>query len=98
MNLWIRRIGLCLLLAGIAVFLVPSSAQILGPILGAAAWTGAAFGYLSIFIGIPFLLSIVARVVYKIFLRPYVRARHIRAITERRLLREAAERDGSAQL
>jgi hypothetical protein len=97
LNVWLRRIGIPLLVAVIAVMLVPVSARILGPVLGIAVWTGAAFGYLCIVVGIPFLLWIVGRAVYKTFLRPYVRARRIRLITQRRLLREAAARGSSAQ-
>ena len=97
LNVWARRVGIPLLLGVIAVLLVPVSARILGPVLGIAAWTGAAFGYVCIVLGIPFLLWIVGRAVYNTFIRPYVRARRIRLITQRRLLREAAARGSSAQ-
>lgn len=94
---WGRRIGIPVLLAVILVLLFPVSAQILGPVFGAAAWTGAAVGYIFIFLGIPFLLIIVGRPVYRLFLKPYVRARRIRLIRDRRLLQDAAARGDSAQ-
>lgn len=97
LHAWVRRIGIPILLAVILLLLFPFSAQIIGPVVGVAAWTGAAVGYIFIVLGIPFLLVIVGRPVYRLFLEPYVRARRIRAIRERRLLREAAARGPSAQ-
>jgi hypothetical protein len=93
----VRRIGIPLLFAVAAILLVPASARIVGPVFGIVAWTGAAFGYLCIVAGIPFLLWIIGRPGYNTFVKPYVRARRIRQIAHRRLLREAAARDGSAK-
>lgn len=97
LHAWLRRIGIPVLLAVILLLLFPVSAQIIGPVFGVAAWTGATIGYIFIFLGIPFLLAIIGRPVYRLFLEPYVRARRIRSIRERRLLREAAARRDSAQ-
>jgi hypothetical protein len=97
LNVWVRRIAVLLVVAVAAVLLVPLSARIFGPVLGIAAWAGAAFGYVCIVVGIPFLLWIIGRPGYRTFIRPYVRARRIRLITQRRLLREAASRSNSAQ-
>jgi hypothetical protein len=97
LNVRVRRIGIPLVLAVVAVLLVPVSARIFGSVLGIAAWAGAAFGYVCIVLGIPFLLWIIGRPVYRTFVRPYLRARRIRLIVQRRLLREAASRSSSAQ-
>ncbi|HET9181772.1 MAG TPA: hypothetical protein VFP59_06545 [Candidatus Angelobacter sp.] len=97
LQMWVRRIGIPVLLAAILLLIFPVSARIVGPVLGVAAWTGAAVGYIFIFLGIPFLLVIVGRPVYRMFLKPYLRARRIRLIRERRLLQEAAARGDSAQ-
>ena len=97
LHIWVRRIGIPVLLAAILLLLFPVSAPIIGPAFGVAAWTGAVIGYSFIFVGIPFLLVIIGRPVYRLFLQPYVRARRIRAIRERRLLREAAARGDSEQ-
>lgn len=97
LHAWVRRIGILVLLAVILLLLFPVSEQIIGPVFGAAAWAGATIGYIFIFVGIPFLLIIIGRPVYRLFLEPYVRARRIRSIRERRLLREAAARSDSAQ-
>lgn len=97
LHAWLRRIGIPVLLALILLLLFPVSGQIIGPVFGLAAWTGATIGYIFIFLGIPFLLVIIGRPVYRLFLEPYVRARRIRSIRERRLLREAATRGDSAQ-
>jgi hypothetical protein len=95
LNVWVRRLGIPLLLAMIALWLFPGSVQVLGPFLGLSVWAAAVFGYIFIFLGIPFLVWIIARSVYRVFLRPYVRARHIRMLAHQRLLREAAERPHS---
>jgi len=95
LHAWVRRIGLTVLIAVILFLLFPVSAQIIGPAFGVAAWTGAAIGYIFIVLGIPFLLVIVGRPVYRQFLMPFVRARRIRSIRERRLLREAAARSSA---
>lgn len=97
LNIWIRRIGIPLLVAVIAVVLFPYSARLIGPLLGLSVWAAAAIGYVFIFLGVPFLLWIVGKACYKIFLKPYVRARHIRMLRERRLLNEAAARAGSIE-
>jgi hypothetical protein len=98
LHIWLRRIGIPVLLAVVLLLLFPFSAQIIGPVFGVAAWTGAAIGYIFIFVGIPFLLVVLGGPVYRLFFKPYVRVRRIRAIRERRLLREAAARGDSAQL
>jgi hypothetical protein len=97
LNIWTRRIGLLLLFALVLALLLPASAGIIGPLFGIAAWTGAAFGYICVFAGIPFLLWIVGKAGYNAVLKPYVRARRIRVIRNHRLLREAAERQPSAE-
>jgi hypothetical protein len=43
-------------------------------------------------VGMPFFFWIMGEAGYKVFLRPFVRARRIRKIRERRLLMEAAAR------
>lgn len=97
LHIWLRRIGIPVLLAVVLLLLFPVSAQIIGPVFGLAAWTGAAVGYIFIFLGIPFLFVIVGGPAYKLFIKPYVRVRRIRAIRERRLLHEAAARGDSTQ-
>lgn len=97
LNVWIRRVGIPLLVAVLAVVLFPLSARLLGPLLGLSVWAAAAMGYVCIFLGIPFLLWIVAKACYKIFFKPYVRARRIRMLRHRRLLHEAATRASSTE-
>lgn len=93
LNVWTRRIGLVAGLALLVALFLPATARFIGPLFGLAAWTGAAVGYVCLFLGIPFLLLTVGRAGYNSMLRPYVRARRIRVIRNQRLLREAAERD-----
>jgi hypothetical protein len=97
LHIWVRRIGVPLLVGAVLVTVLPNSARILGPAFGAAAWTAAAVGYVCIFVGIPFLLIIVGKSGYKVLLKPYVRAWRIRTIRDRRLLREAAARQTHAE-
>jgi len=97
LNVWIRRIGIPLLLAVLAVVLFPFSARLIGPLLGLSVWAAAAVGYVFIFLGVPFLLWIVGKACYKIFFKPYLRARRISRLRERRLLNEAAARAGSIE-
>jgi hypothetical protein len=96
LNVWTRRIGIALAFALIVAFLLPAALRFLVPLFGVAAWAGALFGYVCIFVGIPFLLSIVGKAAYDILFRPYVRARRIRVIRNQRMLREAAARQSSA--
>ena len=95
--LWVRRIGLPLLVVAAVLAVLPGSARWVGPALGVAAWTAAAAGYICIFVGIPFLLFTVGKAGYKVVLKPYVRAWRIRTIRDRRLLREAAARQTHAE-
>ena len=97
LNIWTRRIGLLLAFALLVALLSPAAARIIGPLFGIAAWTGAAFGYICVFAGIPFLLWIVGKGGYNAVLKPYVRARRMRVIRNHRLLREAAERQPPAE-
>jgi hypothetical protein len=96
-HVWIRRIGVALLVAVAATLLSPFSGQIVAPFIGVAVWAAAALGYIFIIGGIPFLLWMVARVVFRTFVTPYLRSRRIRVIRERRLLAEAAMRAGTGQ-
>jgi len=97
LNVWIRRIGIPSLVAVLAVVLFPFWARLIGPFLGVSVWAAAAVGYVFIFLGVPFLFWIVGKACYRIFLKPYVRARRIRMLRERRLLNEAAARAGTAE-
>lgn len=97
LHIWVRRIGVPLVIGAILVAILPNSGRILGPAFGAAAWTAAAIGYVCIFVGIPFLLVIVGKAGYRVILKPYVRAWRIRTIRDRRLLREAAARQTHAE-
>jgi hypothetical protein len=97
LNVWVRRIGVPLLGTVILVLVFPGSARFIGPAFGVVTWTGAALGYIFIFAGIPFLLTVVGKAGYKAIIKPYVRARRIRFLRHRRLLREAAVRDEAAQ-
>jgi hypothetical protein len=55
-------------------------------------------GLLLLFVGLPFLLWVLARPLYRTFLMPTVRAIHIRKIRANRELMEAALREkGPAQ-
>ena len=98
LHVWVRRIGVPLVVGVALVAILPNSARILGPALGAAAWTAAAIGYVCIFVGIPFLLVIVGKAGYRVILKPYVRAWRIRMIRDRRELREAAARQSQEEL
>jgi hypothetical protein len=91
---WIRRIGIALFLALLAVVLFPSLREIAGLGLGLGiklvGWLGDVF----VFAGIPlFLAWIICDVAYPVLLKPYVRAWHINHLRNARYLREAAERD-----
>lgn len=97
LNVWIRRVGLVAALALLLALFLPATARFIGPLFGLAAWTGAAVGYVCLFVGIPFLLLTVGKAGYNSMLRPYVRARRIRVIRNQRLLREAAERQVSEE-
>ena len=55
------------------------------------------FGYAAALVLVPFFLWIMAEAGYKVFLRPSIRARHIRKIRDKRLRLEAAGRGGSAR-
>lgn len=94
---WVRRIGIPLLVGAAVIAVLPGSARFLGPAFGVAAWTAAAVGYICIFVGIPFLLILVGKAGYRVVLKPYVRAWRIRTIRDRRLLREAAARQTHAE-
>jgi hypothetical protein len=96
-HVWIRRIGVALLVAIIAALLFPLSAQIAAPFIHIVVWAAAALGYVFIIAGIPFLLWMIGRVVFRTFVTPYVRIRRIRMIRERRLMAEAAMRSGTGQ-
>jgi hypothetical protein len=93
---WVRRIGLPLL-AVLLLGLFLHSAWLLGPIIGVAAWTAAAAGYVCIFVGIPFLLIVVGKAGYKVLVKPYVRVLRIRRIRDNRWLREAAARQSHVE-
>jgi hypothetical protein len=96
-HVWIRRIGIALLVAIVAALLFPLSVQIVEPFIRIAVWAAAALGYVLIIAGIPFLLWMTGRVVFRTFVTPYVRSRRIRNIRERRLMAEAAMRADTGQ-
>lgn len=97
LNVWTRRIGIPVLVAVLAIVLFPFSARLIGPLLGLSVWAAAVVGYVFIFVGVPFLLWIVGKACYRIFLKPYVRVRRIRMLRDRRLLDEAAARASSME-
>ena len=96
-HVWTRRIGVALLVAVGATLLSPLSGKLVEPFIHFAVWAAATLGYIFIVVGIPFLLWIIARAVFRTFLTPYIRSRRIRLIRERRLLAEAAMRAGTEQ-
>lgn len=96
-HVWIRRIGVALLVAVGATLLSPLSGQLIAPLIRFAVWAAATLGYIFIVAGIPFLLWMVARVLFRTFVTPYVRGRRIRLLRERRLMAEAAMRSGTGQ-
>ncbi len=96
-HVWTRRIGIALLVAVGATLLSSVSGQVVEPLIRFAVWAAATLGYLFIIVGIPFLLWTVGKTVFRTFVTPYVRTRHIRSIRERRLLAEAAMRSGTEQ-
>jgi hypothetical protein len=98
LHIWVRRIGIPLLVGAVLITILPNSARILGPAFGVAAWAAAAVGYICIFAGIPFLLIIIGKAGYRVVLKPYVRAWRIRMIRDRRELREAAARQSQEDL
>lgn len=96
-HVWIRRIGVALLVAVGVTLLAPLSGKIVEPLIRFSVWAAATLGYIFIIIGIPFLLWTVGRTLFRTFVMPYVRIRRIRSIRERRLLAEAAMRPGTGQ-
>lgn len=96
-HVWTRRIGVVLLIAAGATLLYPVSGRIIEPFIRFAVWAAATLGYIFIIVGIPFLLWMVGKTVFRTFFTPYIRSRRIRLIRERRLLAEAAMRGGTEQ-
>src|SRR6185312_7995896 len=78
----------------IAVFLLlPLLANLLGIAVGLSFLLLIIAGCFILLVCIPLFFWIMGEAGYKVFLRPFVRARHIRKIRSRRLLLEAATRD-----
>lgn len=78
----------------IAVFvLLPLLAELLGLAVGLSVLLLEIAGCFIFLVCIPLFFWIMGEAGYKVFLRPFVRARHIRKIRSRRLLLEAAARD-----
>jgi hypothetical protein len=91
-----KHVPVFLALAGfvVLVLLVLRNALGLGLSLGAVLYylLVVLAGYAIFLIGMPFFFWIIGEAGYRTFLKPYVRALHIRRIRNQRLLDEAAAR------
>jgi Mn2+/Fe2+ NRAMP family transporter len=87
-----KQLAILLVFLLIAYVLLPYLADVLGLAAGLSFLAVQVIGYAIFLVGIPFFLWIMAEACYRIFLRPFLRARRIRRIRDHRLLIEAAAR------
>jgi hypothetical protein len=94
-KLWLKRLLFWLVAAAVVVLLSRLIAGLLGLALGLSLLLLEGLGWAIFLVGMPFFFWVIGEAVYRIFIKPYVRAWHINRIRHVRLLREAVERGHS---
>jgi hypothetical protein len=90
-----KQIVILFLVLIVVFLLLPLLAQLLGFAVGLSFLAVEIIGILIFVVGIPLFFLVMSEAGYRVFLRPFMRALHIRKIRNRRLLFEAATRDGA---
>jgi hypothetical protein len=94
-KLWLKRVLIWLVLAAVVVFLGRVVGDVIGFSLGLSVLLLELIGSAILVVGMPFFFLVIGESVYRIFLKPYMRAFRINRIRHTRLLREAVERGHS---
>jgi hypothetical protein len=92
---WLKRLAIASVAVLLLWFLLPLVAGLIGLALGLSLSVIALFGYLVLFVGLPFVVWILAESIYRVFLKAYIRAWHINRIRDARYMKEATERSGT---
>jgi uncharacterized membrane protein len=72
-------------------------AGLLGLAFGLSISVLALIGWMILFVGMPFLVWVLAESIYRVFLKVYVRAWRINRIRDARYMKEASERSGTEE-
>lgn len=97
LNIWLKRLAIASAAALLVWLLLPWVAGLVGLALGLSISVVALIGYLILFVGLPFVVWILAESIYRVFLKVYVRAWRINRIRDARYMKEAVERSGTEE-
>lgn len=92
-RVWLKRVAFWLAVAATLWLLLTLITSVAGLGLGVALLVLMALGCAVFLVGLPFFSWIMAEAGLKVFVLPYFRAWHINHIRNRRLLREAIDRE-----
>jgi len=93
----LKQLTAWLATTAVLLLLLPVLTQVVGLGLAFALALILLLGYAIFLIGIPFFIWIMVESMYRVLLKPYVRAWHINHIRNSRLLREASARRGNTE-
>jgi uncharacterized membrane protein len=94
-KLWLKRLLVWLAVAAVVVLLSRIIADVIGFGLGLTLLLLELLGWAIFLVGMPFFFWVIGEAVYRVFIKPYVRAWRINRIRHVRQLREAVERGQS---